>query len=163
MTEFERQLVKAFNWRFKGDNTPEGLAYRQKQHRFSSQLCDIMIDSGDDDYYLAVENKKLKTQSEKKLYFSQHFSVSNEGHQAERMQEFIEKSGRTGFLAVELRRGVGKPRKAYMIPWEDVYNKYDNDESGLSLKEIKEYCEIPRDSSQYTISDSVAEFIKDNQ
>ncbi len=150
MTEFERELVNAFNQFFEEEGI-NGFAHRKKQHRFSSQICDVLVDSKHDMFYLAIENKSVKTDSTGKLYFSQHFSSSDGGHQVERISEFLERSGRKGYLAVELKRGRGKPREAYIVPWETVKEKYEDGEPGLSLGEIREHPEILRSSESYSV------------
>ena len=156
MTDFERALVNSFN-RFFEEEGINGIAHRKKQHRFSSQLCDVLVDSRHEMFYLAIENKSVKTSSTNKLYFSQHFSQSDNGHQVERISDFVERSGRAGFLAVELKRGRGKARKAYMVPWEVVRQAYNAGETGLHLDEIKEYPEILRDSADYSVAEMCME------
>lgn len=150
MTEFERELVKAFN-RFFADNGVDGIAYRRKQHRFSSQFVDVLVDSGRPEYYLAIENKSVKTSAANKLYFTQHFSESEDGHQVDRITDFVKRSGRRGYLAVELKRGRGKPRKAYMIPWRALRRRYDAGEVGIPLEDLDRFYEIDRDSADYNI------------
>ena len=152
MTDFERALVNAFN-RFFEEEEIEGIAHRKKQHRFSSQLCDVLVDSPHEMFYLAIENKSVKTKSTNKLYFSQHFSMSDEGHQVKRISDFVDRSGRKGFLAVELKRGVGRPRKAFMVPWTDVRERYQGGEAGFHLDEIKNYPEVLRESQDYSIAE----------
>lgn len=156
MTDFERALVNSFN-KFFEDEEINGIAHRKKQHRFSSQLCDVLVDSKHETFYIAIENKSVKTDSTNKLYFSQHFSNSKEGHQVKRISDFIERSGRNGFLAVEFKRGRGKARKAYMVPWTRVKQAYQNDETGLHLDEIKDYPEIFRDSEDYDLTENMME------
>jgi len=156
MTDFERALVNSFN-KFFEDEKIEGIAHRKKQHRFSSQLCDVLVDSPHEAFYLAIENKSVKTDSTNKLYFSQHFSKSDEGHQVERISNFIDRSGRKGFLAVEFKRGRGKARKAYMVPWKDLRNAYENGEPGLHLDDIREFPEIFRDSEDYNLQENMLE------
>ncbi|MFB6158662.1 MAG: hypothetical protein ABEJ95_03290 [Candidatus Nanohalobium sp.] len=156
MTDFERALVNSFNEFFKEEGI-EGIAHRKKQHRFSSQLCDVLVDSPHETFYLAIENKSVKTSSTGKLYFSQHFSQSNGGHQVERISDFIDRSGRRGFLAVELKRGRGRARKAYMVPWSAVRGAYRKDEAGLHIDEIQEYPEILRDSEDYDLTGNMME------
>ncbi|MCJ7450493.1 MAG: hypothetical protein MUP58_02025 [Candidatus Nanohaloarchaeota archaeon QJJ-9] len=156
MTDFERELVKAFN-RFFEENHIDGIAYRRKQHRFSSQFCDLLVDSDHPDYYMAIENKSLKTSKNNTLYFSQHFSEANDKHQVERITDFVEKSGRKGFLAVELRRGRGKSRKAFLVPWKVVDRKYETEAVGLPIEKIKEFPEIKRNGENYNIEKLVEE------
>ncbi len=151
MTEFERELVKAFN-RFFDENGVNGIAYRRKQHRFSSQFCDVLVDSEHPQYYLAIENKSIKTAAANKLYFSQHFSESDNGHQVDRISDFVKRSGRRGYLAVELKRGRGKPRKAYMIPWDALQRRYESNAVGIPITDLDRFYEIDRSSADYSIS-----------
>lgn len=152
MTEFERGLVNAFN-NFFQDESIDGIAHRKKQHRFSSQLCDVLVDSEHEMFYLAIENKSVKESSTNKLYFSQHFSVSDGGHQVERISDFLDRSGRKGVLAVEIKRGRGRPREAYAVPWQVVRQKFENDETGLHLDEIREHPEILRSGEDYSVAE----------
>lgn len=150
MTEFEREIVNAFN-RFFEEEDIDAYAHRKKQHRFTSQVCDVLVDSPHEMFYLAIENKSVKTSSTGKLYFTQHFSETEELHQVERIQDFIDRSGRKGLLAVELKRGRGKQREAYMVPWEKISRSYSNGEKGISIEEIREHPPIERDSENYNI------------
>lgn len=150
MTEFERELVNAFNSFFDQEGI-DGIAHRKKQHRFSSQLCDVLVDSRHEMFYLAIENKSLKESSTNKLYFSQHFSESDKGHQVDRITDFLDKSGRKGILAVEIKRGRGRQRQAYAVPWNLVRKRYENGSSGLSLEEIRQHPEILRSSDSYSV------------
>ena len=152
MTDFERELVNAFNNFFENEQI-DGIAHRKKQHRFSSQLCDVLVDSQHEMFYLAIENKSVKTSSTNKLYFSQHFSESDGGHQVARISDFLRRSGRKGFLAVELKRGRGRSRKAYMVPWEVIRERYENGESGIHIDQMEKYPEILRNSEHYSIAD----------
>ncbi|PSG99406.1 MAG: hypothetical protein BRC29_04790 [Nanohaloarchaea archaeon SW_7_43_1] len=152
MTDFERELVNAFN-RFFQEEEIEGIAHRKKQHRFSSQLCDVLVDSPHDMFYMAVENKSVKVTSTNKLYFTQHFSVSDDGHQIARISDFLDRSGRQGYLAVELKRGRGRSRKAYMVPWSFIRDKYESDGKGIHLDELDQFPEIMRSSEDYSIAE----------
>lgn len=152
MTDFERELVNAFNQFFEQEKI-QGIAHRKKQHRFSSQLCDVLVDSPHEMFYLAIENKSVKTSSTNKLYFSQHFSESSGGHQVERISNFLDRSGRTGFLAVELKRGRGRSRKAYMVPWQTIRSRFESNETGIPLDKIQEYPEVLRDSESYSVAE----------
>ncbi len=148
MTEFERNLVNNLNRYFKKNNI-DAIAYRRKQHRFSSQFIDVLVDSLNPDYYLAIENKSISTsKGTTKLYFSQHFS----SNQINKINNFLEKSGRKGYLAIELKRGKGKNRKAFIVPWEEVRNKIKKDEVGFKLEEIKEHHELKRDGKEYEVT-----------
>lgn len=143
--------MNAFN-RFFNASEYAGIAHRKKQHRFSSQLCDVLVDSPHPRFYLAIENKSVKTSSANKLYFSQHFSESDGGHQVDRISEFVDRSGRTGYLSVELKRGRGRQRKAYLVPWDVVREAYADGETGLHLDTVRDCTEVVRDGEDYDVA-----------
>lgn len=125
MTEFEATLVRSYN-SFFNEYDIKALAYRLKQSRFYTQFLDVIVDSSDPTFYLGIECKSISVEKGASgLYFSQHFTVDKKGvHQIDRISDFLEKTGRRGFLAVELRLGVGQTREAHLIPWATVQNKY---------------------------------------
>ena len=152
MTEFERQLVRSFNTYFK-ENRIKGIAFRLKQHRFSHQYLDVIVDSLHPDYYLGIECKSISTdKGAQVLYFTQHFTTDKQGsHQVDRMSEYLRLSGRKGFLAVELRQGVGKARAAFAIPWKVVADRFEAGKSGFKVAEIRKFPAIERNGSHYVI------------
>ena len=79
MTEFERVLVQSFNEYF--DETGiKGVAHRLKQHRFTPQFLDVLVDSLDPDYYMGIECKSISVdKGAKALYFTQHFTTDKNG------------------------------------------------------------------------------------
>ena len=113
---FEINLVKSFNKYFR-DNKIRAFSYRLKQSKYVNQYIDLLVDSKDPKYYCAIECKSIKTN---KIYFNSHFN----GDQIERENQFITLTGRNGYLAVEFRRGIGKPRESYLLPWILVYERY---------------------------------------
>lgn len=150
MTEFERDLVKSFNAFFES-NGVKAIAYRRKQHRFSSQVVDVLVDSLNPGYYLAIENKSISTaKGARSLYFSQHFGSD----QVPRLNDFLERSGRRGYLAVELRRGTGKKRQAFVLPWSDVAERWRSEDPGFPVDEIREYSELKRSEGLYRVKDA---------
>ncbi|MBC7109559.1 MAG: hypothetical protein H5T46_00870 [Archaeoglobi archaeon] len=150
MSDFERELVRALN-ELLGER---GVAYRLKQHKFATQITDILVDSPFREFYCAIECKSISQEKgANALYFSQHFTISREGHQIERISEFLRRSGRIGLLAVEIRKGSGKSRKAHIIPWGEVERRFLSKESGMSIAELESYPEIPRDGRKYVITE----------
>lgn len=147
MTELERVLVQAFNAFFE-KNGIKGIAYRLKQHRFTSQALDVLVDSLNPDFYIGIECKSISVQKgANALYFTQHFGADRNGkNQVERESEFLRRSGRRGFLVVELKYGTGRQRRAYVIPWYDLLEKF-NRAAGFKIQEIEGYPEIPRHST----------------
>ncbi|MDD3318026.1 MAG: hypothetical protein PHY07_11240, partial [Methanosarcina sp.] len=121
MTDFERMLVNSFNTYIE-EKGIRAISYRLKQHRFTPQFLDVLVDSLNPDLYLGIECKSISVdKGANALYFSQHFTVDKNGvHQIERISDYLNKSGRRGFLAVELRMGAGYSREAYMIPWDEL-------------------------------------------
>lgn len=152
MTEFERGLVTSFNNYFQA-NTIHGISYRLKQHRFTSQFLDVLVDSLNPDYYLGIECKSISVEKgSKALYFTQHFTTDKKGvHQITRISDFLDHSGRTGFLAVELRFGAGHSRQAYAIPWKDILERFNSDSLKFTIDEISEYPSIIRSGGGYRV------------
>lgn len=150
--DFERVLVNSYNQYFKTNNT-KALAYRLKQSRFAPQPIDINVDSREPALYLGIECKSISTdKGASALYFSQHFTVDKRGkHQIERISDYLDKTGRKGYLAVELRNGIGKGREAYMIPFKMVTQRYHNHDTKLSLTEIRSYPALIRVSNAYNV------------
>ena len=69
-----------------------------------------------------------------------------------RETDFITRSGRQGILAVELRRGAGKPRTAHLVPWGQIYQSFAAGKAGLSLQEIEINPPLERVGGVYRIS-----------
>jgi hypothetical protein len=151
MGDFEWAIVNALNSFFSKEGL-NAIAYRLKQSRFSSQFMDILVDSRNPEYYLALECKSLDARKTRSLYFKQHFSSAGGGHQLERETEFLVRSGRQGILAVELRHGGGRPRTAHLVPWGQVFQIYREGKPGLALEEISTHPPLERRGGQYQIS-----------
>jgi hypothetical protein len=150
MNDFEWAVVAAFN-RFFERNKIIGIAYRLKQSRYTPQVVDILVDSPEPEYYLAIECKSLDTRKTKSLYYSQHFSTRGLDNQILRAKDFLAKSGRRGFLAVELRKGTGRSKTAHIIPYEVVIKSYLAGGVSLGVDEIEKYPLIIRKDKTYEI------------
>jgi Holliday junction resolvase len=130
MSDFEREIVRCLNRFFKTHHI-EGFACRLRQRRATGQYGDVLVDSLNPSFYLSVECKSIP---DKKLYFSQHFPVNrNKVHEVDGIPDFLTKTGRTGYLAVEFRKGPGKAGGAFLIPWPVVIGHYVADK-GSPLK-----------------------------
>lgn len=151
MPDFEWALTHALNAFFEKDSVA-AIAYRLKQSPFSAQFMDILVDSKTPEYYLAIECKSLDARKTKSLYFGRYFSRAAGAHQLSRETEFITRSGRQGILAVELRRGAGKPRTAHLVPWGQIYQSFSEGKSGLSLRDIEINPPLERERGIYIIS-----------
>jgi len=152
MGDFEWAITTAFNTYFEA-NGIEAIAYRLKQSRFAPQLMDILVDSRYPEYYLAIECKSVDARKARALYFKQHFNSAGGTHQLVREDEFISRSGRTGVLAVELRRGPGKPRSCHLVPWNVVMQPFRSGEVCLTVHELESYPALPRKGGAYQVTD----------
>jgi hypothetical protein len=143
MSDFEREIVTSLNRFFKTHHIP-GFAYRPRHPMSASRCMDILVDSPDPSYFLSIECRSI---IDKKLYFSQHFHAGRDKvHQVDAISDFLKKTGRTGFLALEFRQGPGKAGVSFLIPWPVVAGHFrehtgitmDDARSGIVLKWSKD-------------------------
>jgi Holliday junction resolvase len=147
MSDFEREIVRCLN-RFFVSNHIQGFAYRLKQHKFTSQYVDVLVDSLNPSYYLSIECKSI---GDKKIYFSQHFHADkNNVHQVDAISDFLAKTGRIGFLAVEFRQGPGKANEAYMLPWAVVVAHY-RENRGITIDDARACVALGRCKDGYVL------------
>jgi Holliday junction resolvase len=143
MSDFERQIVHCLNRFFKTHHI-QGFAYRLKQNKCTGRCMDVLVDSLNPSYSLSIECKSI---IDKKLYFSQHFPVDrNNVHQVDAISDFLKKTGRIGFLALEFRHGPDKASEAFLVPWPVVVGHFranigitiDDARSGIVLARSKD-------------------------
>jgi Holliday junction resolvase len=147
MSDFEREIVHCMNRFFKTHHV-QGFAYRLKQHKFSSQYVDVLVDSLSPSYYLAIECKSIL---DKKIYFSQHFHSDKNGtHQMDAITDFLKKTGRSGYLAIEFRFGAGKANEAYLIPWPTVLDHFLHNR-GIGLDDARHGIRLGRSREGYLL------------
>lgn len=117
-----------------------GFAFRLKQSHFFTQFIDVLVDSADPLNYLGIECKSFTPPKTEKLYFSK-FTVSKKGeHQVTRISEFIEKTGRFGVLALELRGTSRGPNlnTIFLVPWAQVKAWYEDGEKYIDPEWLAE-------------------------
>ena len=147
MSDFEREIVHCLNRFFKMHHI-QGFAYRLKQHKFTSQYVDVLVDSLNPSYYLSIECKSI---IDKKLYFSQHFHADkNQVHQVDTISDFLIKTGRIGFLAVEFRQGPGKASEAFLIPWPVVIEHFRANQ-GITIDDARSGIVLARSKDGYLL------------
>ena len=147
MSDFEREIVHCLNRFFKTHHV-QGFAYRLKQHKFTSQYVDVLVDSLNPSYYLSIECKSI---IDKKLYFSQHFHADkNNVHQVDAISDFLAKTGRIGFLAVEFRQGPGKASEAFLIPWPTVVGHF-RENKGITMDDARAGIALARSKEGYVL------------
>ena len=89
MTAMENEIVKALNTYYKTNNI-KALSYRLYQSQYSKgQWCDILSDSLDPKYFLAIECKSIDYTKYKTLNFKSRFSEAEGFHQLEREHFFM--------------------------------------------------------------------------
>jgi hypothetical protein len=109
---------------------------------------DVLVDSLNPSYYLSIECKSI---IDRKLYFSQHFhSDKNKVHQVDGISDFLLKTGRVGFLAVEFRRGPGKASEAYLIPWPVVVDHFRANK-GITIDDARSCIALARSKDGYLL------------
>ncbi|MCK9631942.1 MAG: Holliday junction resolvase [Methanoregula sp.] len=147
MSDFEREIVHCLN-RFFVAHHIQGFAYRLKQHKFTSQYVDVLVDSLNPSYYLSIECKSI---IDRKLYFSQHFHSDKKNvHQVDAISDFLAKTGRIGYLAVEFRQGPGKPSEAFLIPWATVVAHF-KENKGITVDDARAGVALSRSKGGYVL------------
>lgn len=141
---FERDMITCLNSYFT-KNRKKGFAYRLKQSTFNTQYVDIIVDSPDREFYLAIECKSLKGN---KLYFTSNFHKDKYGvHQIDNISGFINYTGRKGFIAVEFR---GRKNEAYLMPWEVLLEYFDK-QASIPIDEFKKWIPLTRTDGGYIL------------
>lgn len=153
---FERDMVHAFNDYFSRTKV-KGIAYRHFQMRYQPQLFDVLVDSRMNELYLALECKSIDTRTVDCLYFKQHFTWSNGVCQVQRESDWLELSGRNGFLVVECRRGPRQRSTVFFVPWRTVWYAFARGDSGIYAEQIT-YCPaIDKQGQKYIIEEDFIE------
>jgi len=151
-SKFERDLVHAFETFFMG-NSIAAMAYRRKQSRFQPQEFDVVIDSATRKWYSAIECKSVLGDRAKCIYFTSNFNITADGHQLDREAIWLRKTGRRGYLAIEVRKKGGNT--AAIVPFSAVYAAFQAEKIGIRLEEVWEYPLLPRKGGKYFITDRV--------
>jgi len=147
MSDFERDIVNCLN-RFFKTNQIQGFAFRLKPQKPVSPCAGVLVDSPDPAYNLSIECKSI---IDKKLYFSQHFHSNKNGvHPVEAVSKFLEKTGRTGYLAIEFRQDSGKESEAFLIPWATVVEHYRKN-LGITIDDAGNYSKLGRSKDGYIL------------
>ncbi len=133
MSDFEREMVNCLN-RFFAAHHIQGYASRPPRRRMAGLSMDVLADSPDPSYSIGI---KCRSISDRKLYFSQHFPVERDNvHQVDAISDYLHKTGRTGYLAVEFRQGLERPGQAFLVPWPVVVGHF-RDSNGISLEDAR--------------------------
>ncbi|MDO9325962.1 MAG: Holliday junction resolvase [Methanoregula sp.] len=149
MSDFEREIVNCLNRFFKTKQV-QGFAFRLKSQKPAIPCADVLVDSSIPAYNLSIECKSI---IDKKLYFSQHFHAGKQMiHPVDAISEFLAKTGRIGYLAIEFRKEPGKANEAFLVPWGIVVEHFRKNQ-GISLDEARNYIVFRRSKDGYTLED----------
>ena len=156
MTELESALVNSLN-SYYSNNKIKAVAYRLYQAQYSrGQNVDIVSDSLNKKYYLAIEAKSMNATKAGTFNFKSRFDYTGGGFQLQREILFCRKTGRTGILALELRLGMGKSRECYFIPLEFAYKEWKNGEKSIKLDYITDnFPKINREGGKYILKNDI--------
>ncbi|MFA6331660.1 MAG: Holliday junction resolvase [Methanoregula sp.] len=147
MSDFEREIVCCLNRFFKTHHIP-GFACRLKPNKTMIQHVDVLVDSPDPAYNLSIEYKSI---IDRKLYFTQHFRADrNNVHQVDAIADFLDQSGRIGYLALEFRQGPGKTSEAFLIPWETVVGHFRANK-GITIEDARAGVALSRSKDGYVL------------
>ena len=149
MSDFEREIVNCLNRFFKVKQV-QGFAFRLKPQRSATTCADVLADSSIPEYNLSIECKSI---IDKKLYFSQHFHTGKQTiHPVDAISEFLAKTGRVGYLAIEFRQETGKASEAFLVPWMTVVEHFRKNQ-GISLDNARNFIEFGHSRDGYILED----------
>lgn len=121
------------------DRFPNAYIHRFKQSRRGEQNFDLVIIRKKDPVFIECKSRDVSDRSTYKL-----ISLFKEG-QLERQLKILNRTKLRGYLAFEMRRGRGHPKKATLIPLREY------GEEKIDLEKIDKGVEIKRKSGEYQI------------
>ena len=153
---FENEIVNALNF-FYIKNNISAEAFRLFQAEYSKgQKCDILSDSRNPRYYLAIECKSINSAKYKTFNFKSRSSQTEDGiSQFEKEFKFAQRTGRNGLLLIECRMGGGHAKLCYFIPMKDVCDALSDGKKSFKLKEIQSYPSLSREKGRYIVEDEI--------
>ncbi len=158
--DFERSIVHAFNDYF-NLNGIKALAYRRLQTRYQPQVFDVLVDSRGNELYLAIECKRVDSDAYDSIYFSSHFHKGNGKCQIDYETDWLDVTGRNGFLAIESWSPSHRSRKAFLVPWRIVDYHYQRGDPNIPQSVITSCPCLIRQGGKYVIDDSdMSEIVK---
>jgi hypothetical protein len=151
--QFEQAITSALNLFYQEYRIP-AIAYRRWAPPLVRLEFDVLSDSLRMPYYCAIECKTFSLGATKSLYFKQHFSSPKGEHQLGREEAWLKKTGRRGYLAVEVRAGSGNARRAYLVPFREVLDRWRDNYAGLPLKWLETQPQLTREGKRYVLDGS---------
>ena len=158
--DFERSMVHAFN-DYAELYKHKLVAYRHIQMRFQPQLWDVLVDSRFNEFYLALECKSIDPETVEKLYFKKAFNWQKGECQVVRETDWLRRSGRNGFLVVELRRAKAYGTSAFFVPWHVVEHAFKVGAPAIEQEQITFAPSLKKRGGKYTMDDDfVSDLVK---
>ncbi len=157
--QFERDIVKAFN-DFFTESGVNGYAYRLKQTKFVPQDMDILVDSLNRHYYLGIECKsRTINKNHSGLFFDDNIK-----NQVSKQVNFLAKTGRKGYFAVEYLTEVvshqKRKRTTVLIPHGDIYKLILAGHKVLTIEDILKYPVLQYAQGRYKIPEELQFYAK---
>ena len=147
MSDFEREIVHCLNRFFKTHHI-QGFAYRLKQHssRASTWTCSSTRSTR------PITSRSSASPSSIRNSTSPSTSTSdkNKVHQVDAISDFLAKTGRIGYLAVEFRQGPGKAGEAFLIPWPVVVDHFRANK-GITIEDARSCIVLARSKDGYLL------------
>lgn len=131
--QFENELHHALD-----DHYNHALVHRLKQNRFTPQEFDLIVIKFNP---IFIECKSRDISDRKTLKLSQLFH----DEQLKKQLEVVNNTGLQGLLALELRRGRGHAKEAYMLPLSQC------NDARIEIEDPSLGVEIEREGSDYQI------------
>jgi len=150
--DFERSMVHAFN-DYANTYDKKLIAYRHIQTRYVPQLFDVHVDSRGNEFYLALECKSLDPNTVDHVYFKKAFNWKDGHCQVERETDWLNLSGRNGFLVVELRGGRGSRTRCFFVPWRIVEKQFYGGFPAIHQNIVTGFPCITKQGGKYTLDD----------
>jgi hypothetical protein len=151
---FESNLVQSLKNYFNTHSIPADVR-RFPMLRWTSQPCDLIFDSPVAGHY----GFECKSTSSNKLWFTAHFHVRQDGtHQVNALDDYFIQSGRTAFLAVELKK-KGNVNRCCFVPWWRVIYAYQSGKKSLKESEMTSDCVCLRHGKYYHLDDFFSCFV----
>ena len=137
----------------------KGHVRREFQHFANFLGTDITVDTLDRNLYIAIECKSIdlnKPSNKNRHTFPALFHTRKDGRtQFDTITDYLEDTGRSGYLCVELKRGtwcgMQFQTQAFFMPWCDVEDIIRWVPRAISINDVCKYPALCYSHQKYTI------------
>lgn len=131
--KFENSLRKALDRKY-----PNAFVHRIRQNRFTPQEFDLVVVK-ESPFFVEAKSRDISDRKTLRLDTLFH------DEQLEKQQKILDQTGLDGYLALEMRKGRGHPKKAVLCPLEKCSS------TRVDLEKLDCGVNIKRDNGKYTI------------